>query len=111
MVVGRVQIVTEPLKVAEPSQIAIQSSGQRVTSVVASWAFYNAGGFIVRPFNENDDILPVSYDSSGGAYVSVIPRRLGKVQLTLFVSLADGGVERKTIDLQVVSRLSRLKGL
>lgn len=103
MVVGRVQIptVTEPMKLAEPNPISLQSNGEKVTSVVASWAYYNSSGFIERPFNENDDILPVSDDSSGSASVSVTPRRLGKVQLMLFISFADGGVERKTIDLQV----------
>lgn len=103
IVAGRVQIptVTEAVKVAEPNQILLQSGWQRVTSVVASWAYYNGDGFLERPFNEKDDILPVSYESGGGAYVNVTPRRLGKVQLTLFVSFADGGVERKMIDLQV----------
>jgi TonB family protein len=104
MVVGRVQIpaVTEPLKLAEPNPISLQSNGQKVTSVMAGWGYYNAGGFVEYPFNENDDILPVSYDSSGSASVSVTPRRLGKTQLTLFVSFADGGVERTRINVQVV---------
>ena len=103
MVSGRVQIPThsEPMKLAEPNPISLQSNGQRVTSVVASWGYYNAGGFVERGANEEDDILPVSYDSTGGASVSVTPRKLGKVRLTLFISFADGGVERKTIDLQV----------
>jgi hypothetical protein len=55
----------------------------------------------VHPVNVDDDILPVSYDSNGGASVRVTPLRLGKLQLTLFVSFEDGGFERKTIDVQV----------
>jgi hypothetical protein len=102
VVVGRVQIPTviEPLKLAEPNPISLQSNGQRVTSVSARWAYY-AHGILMHPMNEDDDILPVNYDPSGGAYVSVTPRKLGKVQLMLFISFADGGVERKTIDMQV----------
>ncbi len=103
MVVGRVRIsdVAGSLKLAEPNQISIQSGGQRVASVVASWSFYNSSGFVERMMDVDDKILPISYDSSGGASVSVTPLKLGKVQLMLFVSFADGGVERKTIDLQV----------
>ena len=103
MVVGRVQIpaVTEALKLAEPNPVSLQSNGQKVTSVGARWAYYH-GGVLVYPVNEDDDVLPVNTDSSGRAYVSVTPRKLGKAQLMLFVSFADGGVERKTINVQVV---------
>ena len=51
IVAGRVQIptVTEAVKVAEPNQILLQSGWQRVTSVVASWAYYNGDGFLEHP--------------------------------------------------------------
>lgn len=103
MVIGRVQIpaIAHPMKLAEPNQISIQTSGQRVTSVIAHWAFYYPGSLVASPMYEGDDIPPVSYDSNGGAYVRVTPLKLGKLQLTLFVSFEDGGTERKTIDLQV----------
>jgi hypothetical protein len=102
-VVGRVQIptVTEPLKLAEPNPISLQSNGQKVTSVGARWAYYH-GGVLVYPVNEDDDVLPVNTDSSDRAYVNVTPRKLGKAQLMLFVSFADGAVERKTMNVQVV---------
>jgi hypothetical protein len=102
MVSGRVQIptVAEPLKLAEPNPISLQSNGQKVTSVTARWGYY-VRGILMHPVNEDTDILPVSYDSTGGASVNVTPRKLGKVQLMLFISFADGGIERKTIDLQV----------
>jgi hypothetical protein len=85
VVAGRVQIaaVTQPLKLAELNLIAIQSDGQKITSVVADWGYYASGGHLVYPRDKNDGILPVSYDSSGGASVSVTPLRLGKAQLTL----------------------------
>jgi hypothetical protein len=102
VVTGRVQIsaVTQPLKLAEPNPISLNSNGPKVTSVIAGWGYYVRGG-VMHPVNVNDDILPVSYDSRGGASVNVTPRRLGKVQLTLFVTFEDGGFERKKIDLQV----------
>jgi hypothetical protein len=101
--VGRLQIpaATQSLKLAEPNKISLQSNGQKVTSVGARWAYYD-GGALVYPVNEHDDVLPVNADSSGSAYVSVTPRKLGNAQLMLFVSFADGGVERKTMDVQVV---------
>jgi hypothetical protein len=102
MVSGRVQIptVAEPLKLAEPNPISLQSNGQKITSVTARWGYYDRGT-LMHPVNEGTDILPVIYDSTGGASVNVTPRRLGKVQLMLFISFEDWGFERKTIDLQV----------
>jgi hypothetical protein len=102
MVSGRVQIptVTQPLKLAEPNQISIQTGGQKVTSVLAGWLYYVRN--IPSPSGEDDIVLPVSYGSNGVASVSVTPMKLGKVQLMLFVYFADGGFERKTIDVQVV---------
>jgi hypothetical protein len=102
IVAGQVKIptVTEPLKLAEPNPISLQSNGQKVTSVTARWAYYDRGT-LIHPLNEDDDILPVHYDSTGAASVYVAPRRLGKVQLMLFISFEDGGFERKKIDLQV----------
>lgn len=102
VVSGRVQIptVTQPLKLAEPNPISLQSDGQKITSATADWGYY-VRGTLMHPLGEDADILPVSYDSTGAASVNVIPRRLGKVQLMLFVYFADGEFERKTIDLQV----------
>jgi hypothetical protein len=102
MVVGRVQIpvVTQALKLAEPNPIPIRVVGQRITSVSARWTYYV--GNAPHPADEEDRVLPVSYDSSGGAFVSATPLKLGKAQLTLFVSFADGGVERMRINVQVV---------
>jgi hypothetical protein len=101
VVTGRVQIsaVSQPLKLAEPNPIIIQTNGEKITSVAARW-FY-AIGSILNPADEDTVVLPVSADSNGGASVNVTPLKLGKVQLMLFVSFADGGFERKTIDLQV----------
>ena len=102
MVVGRVQIpaVTQALKLAEPNPISIRVVGERITSVSARWTYYV--GNAPHPADEEDSVLPVSYDSSGGAFVSATPLKLGKAQLTLFVSFADGGVERTRINVQVV---------
>jgi hypothetical protein len=102
VVVGRVQIpaITHSLKLAEPNQIFIQSGGQSVTSVEARWLYYV--GNTPSPVGEDDSVLPVSSDSNGVASVSVTPLKLGKLQLMLFISFADGGFERKTIDVQVV---------
>jgi hypothetical protein len=101
MVSGRVQIpaITHALKLAEPNQISIQTSGQRITSVLAGWVHYVGNSPV--PSREDDVVLPVSYDSNGSASINVTPLKLGKVQLILFISFEDGGVERKTIDLQV----------
>jgi hypothetical protein len=102
-VVGRVQIpaVTQVLKLAEPNPISIRVVvAERVTSVVASWTYYV--GNIPHPAAEEDSVLPVSYDSNGVASVDVTPLKLGKAQLTLFISFADRQVERKTINVQVV---------
>jgi hypothetical protein len=73
MVAGRAQIpaITHALKLAEPNQISIQTGGQRVTSVVAGWLYYV--GNIPRPSAEDDIVLPVSYDSNGGASINVTP--------------------------------------
>jgi hypothetical protein len=100
-VVGRVQIpaITHALKLAEPNQISIQTSGQRITSVLAGWVYYV--GNIPIPSREDDIVLPVSSDSNGSASINVTPLKPGKVQLILFISFEDGGVERKTIHLQV----------
>jgi hypothetical protein len=102
MVVGRVQIpaLTQALKLAEPNPISIQVVGERVTSVSARWTYYV--GNIPHPADEEDSVLPASYDSTDGASVNVTPLRLGRAQLTLFVSFADGGVERTRINVQVV---------
>lgn len=102
IVVGRVQIpaVTQTLKLAEPNPISFQVGGERITSVSARWTYYV--GNVPHPADEEDSVLPVSYDSTGGASVSGTPLKLGKAQLTLFVSFADGGVERTRINVQVV---------
>jgi hypothetical protein len=101
-VVGRVQVppLTQALKLAEPNPVSIQPIGERVTSVFASWTYYV--GNVPHPADEEDSVLPVNYDSNGGEFVSVTPLRLGTAQLSLFVSFADGGFERKTINVQVV---------
>jgi hypothetical protein len=101
-VVGRVQIpaVTQALKLAEPNRISLQVTGERITSVAASWIYYV--GNVPHPAVDEDSVLPVNYDSSGGAFVSATPMKLGKAQLTLFISFADRRVERKTINVQVV---------
>jgi hypothetical protein len=101
VVAGRVQIssVTQPLKLAEPNPISIQSNGETITSVVAEWLYYVNKTTV--PEKEGRKTLPVTYDSNGSASVNVAPLKLGKVQLFLLVSFADGGFEPKTIDLQV----------
>jgi hypothetical protein len=103
VVVGRLQIpaIYHALKLAEPNQISIQTGGEKVTSVWASWTYFNIRN-IPHPAVDEDRALPVNYDSSGGAFVTATPLKLGKAQLSLFVGFADGGFERKTIDVQVV---------
>jgi hypothetical protein len=102
VVVGRVQIpaINHPLKLAEPNQISIQLAGESVTAVTAKWTYYV--GDIPHPAAREDSILPVKYDSSGGAFVNATPLKLGKAQLTLLIAFADGGFERKKIDVRVV---------
>jgi hypothetical protein len=101
MVVGRVHISTAPriLKLVEPNPISFHAVGERVTSVRARWIYYV--GNAPHPANEDDTVLPFTYDSSGAVLVSVIPLKLGKAQLVLFVTFADGGVERVRVDVQV----------
>jgi len=101
-VVGRVHVptVTQVLKLAEPNPIFIGVVGGSVRSVLSSWTYYV--GNIPHPAPDEDSVLPVSYDSSRGAFVSATPMKLDKAQLSLFVIFTDGGFERKTINVQVV---------
>lgn len=99
---GRLQIpaLTQTLKLEEANKIPILVNGYKVHSAFAKWSYYTIDGHLMPPDGGND--VTVMYHSDGSAYVSIVPEKLGKLQIAMTVYFEDGGADVARVDAEVV---------
>ena len=99
---GRLQLpsLAHQLKLAEANEVPVLLQGYKVHSANAVLRNYNSHGGLESPDDSVE--VAVKYHPDGGAYITIVPEKLGKIQLSIAACFADGTLSNAWGDAEVI---------
>lgn len=101
----RLQLIplAQKLKVAEPNDIPLRLSDSNVKTIVVDWRIYQPGSPIPVPDQEPESSeYKLLSGPDGTSLIHVTPSVLGRLNLGILVVFEDGGIARKSEDVEAV---------
>jgi hypothetical protein len=107
----RVEVqLPEKLTLAEAARIPLRIHASGLTTLMALQTQHFSGSTRGPDFvNGSNHTLQILHSSDGSSYITIVPMRLGNVELDLTGRFRDGGLIRKKVTLNVEPTLKRPK--
>ncbi len=92
---------TEALQLAKPNRVRIDIVTGALKLVTVEQFRWDAKRSRWESINHNESLLPLLHDSTGQAYIEVVPARPGRLQLAVLGVFSDAARFHRALDVYV----------